>query len=186
MTRAARSPPRCGRRSSRSRRPTNASVANSCMSGCSRKCRRRSLSRGRAGNSKGRGSPTACDRGRALRSGQPAGETPLITEGRRRMSYIDDHLLSGEQVRHRASLHWATLIGPSLVLGVAILSMLGGSGSAGGVLALLGAIWFGARWLARSSSEFGVTNKRVLIKVGVVSRRSVETLLSKVEGIGVD
>ena len=35
------------------------------------------------------------------------------------------------------------------------------------------------------SSEFGVSNKRVLIKTGLFSRHSFETLLSKVEGIGV-
>ena len=41
---------------------------------------------------------------------------------------------------------------------------------------------------ARSArtSEFAVTNGRVLIKVGLLRRRSVEILLSKVEAIGVD
>ena len=102
------------------------------------------------------------------------------------MSYIDDHLLTGEQVRHRTSLHWATLIGPSVLLGLGVLALLGGAASAAGLVILLGLVWLGARWLARSSSEFGVTNKRVLIKVGVMRRRSVETLLTKIEGIGVD
>ena len=32
------------------------------------------------------------------------------------MSYIDDHLLSGERVQYRTSLHWATLIGPGVFL----------------------------------------------------------------------
>jgi hypothetical protein len=94
-------------------------------------------------------------------------------------------VLSGEQVRHRTSLHWAILIGSALLLGLG-LAMVGGAGGTGGTVALLGAIWFGPRWLARSSSEFGVTNKRVLIKIDVLRRRSVETLLTKVESIGVD
>ena len=67
-------------------------------------------------------------------------------------------LLSGEQVRHRRSLHWAILIGSGLLLGLGLLAMIGGAGGTGGTVALLGAIWFGARWLACSSSEFGVTN----------------------------
>ncbi|MDQ3673152.1 MAG: PH domain-containing protein, partial [Gemmatimonadota bacterium] len=37
-----------------------------------------------------------------------------------------------------------------------------------------------------TTSEFAVTNKRVVIKVGWLSRRTVETMLSKVEGINVD
>jgi uncharacterized membrane protein YdbT with pleckstrin-like domain len=41
-------------------------------------------------------------------------------------------------------------------------------------------------WIRASSSEFAITNKRVLIKVGLVRRHSLELLLQKVEGIGVD
>ena len=36
------------------------------------------------------------------------------------------------------------------------------------------------------TSEFAVTNKRVLVKVGFISRHTLELLLSKVETIGVD
>ena len=36
-----------------------------------------------------------------------------------------------------------------------------------------------------ASSEFGVSNKRVLMKTGFLSRHSLETLLAKVESIGV-
>jgi hypothetical protein len=35
------------------------------------------------------------------------------------------------------------------------------------------------------TSEFGVSNKRVLLKTGFLSRHSLETMLSKVESIGV-
>jgi uncharacterized membrane protein YdbT with pleckstrin-like domain len=42
------------------------------------------------------------------------------------------------------------------------------------------------RFIAYKSSEFAVTNKRVLIKVGFIRRHSLELLLQKVEGIGVD
>ncbi len=36
------------------------------------------------------------------------------------------------------------------------------------------------------TSEFAVTDKRVVIKVGWIRRRTLETMLSKVEGVGVD
>ena len=40
--------------------------------------------------------------------------------------------------------------------------------------------------IARATSEFAVTNKRVLIKTGWIRRYSFETLLTKVESIRVD
>ena len=40
--------------------------------------------------------------------------------------------------------------------------------------------------IARATSEFAVTNKRVLIKTGWIRRYSLETLLTKVESIRVD
>ena len=43
-----------------------------------------------------------------------------------------------------------------------------------------------AAYLKRRASEFAVTNKRVLVKVGLFHTRSMELLLSKVEGITVD
>jgi len=49
--------------------------------------------------------------------------------------------------------------------------------------ALVSYIW---AQILYSTSEFAVTNKRVVIKVGWLRRRTVETMLSKVEGINVD
>jgi uncharacterized membrane protein YdbT with pleckstrin-like domain len=40
--------------------------------------------------------------------------------------------------------------------------------------------------IARATSEFAVTNKRVLIKIGWLRRHSLETLLSKIETIRVE
>jgi membrane protein YdbS with pleckstrin-like domain len=40
--------------------------------------------------------------------------------------------------------------------------------------------------IARATSEFAITNKRVLIKTGWIRRYSLETLLTKVESIRVD
>jgi uncharacterized membrane protein YdbT with pleckstrin-like domain len=50
-------------------------------------------------------------------------------------------------------------------------------------LALVAAI---PPFVRRSSSEFVVTNKRVLVKTGFVRRHSTEILLRQVEGITVD
>jgi len=59
--------------------------------------------------------------------------------------------------------------------------------SGGGfLLLLLSAVTASYSYIAFRFSEFGVTNRRVLVKVGMIRRRSVELLLTKVEGIGVD
>ena len=48
-----------------------------------------------------------------------------------------------------------------------------------------GFVWLSARIRVRSA-EFAVTNRRVMIKLGVMQRRTVETMLNKVEGVAVD
>jgi hypothetical protein len=106
------------------------------------------------------------------------------------MSYIDGNLLEGEHVVFRTRLHWKLLVAPLLFV-VAMLLAIGWLRAHGdwnnwvliipglGVLALLGAI------IRRQSSDFAVTNKRVMMKTGIFSTRSVELLLGKVEAIAV-
>jgi uncharacterized membrane protein YdbT with pleckstrin-like domain len=106
------------------------------------------------------------------------------------MGYVENHLLPGEAVRHRGYLHKIVYVFPVL-LAVALLaggvfalrSELFPLAVAAFVLALVPLVW--ARILF-TSSEFAVTNKRVIIKVGFIQRRTLETLLSKVEGIEVN
>jgi uncharacterized membrane protein YdbT with pleckstrin-like domain len=108
------------------------------------------------------------------------------------MSYLDDHLLDGERIVYRARLHW-TIFGTSIIvvlLGAALAIVLGvyepeywyvGAALAGvGLLLAIGPA------IQYTSSEFAVTNKRVLSKTGFIERESDETLLSKVEAIAVD
>jgi uncharacterized membrane protein YdbT with pleckstrin-like domain len=70
---------------------------------------------------------------------------------------------------------------------IAILVALGGGNwIAGSALGIIGLVLMLPPWIKSSSSEFAITNKRVLIKVGLIRRHSLELLLQKVEGIGVD
>jgi membrane protein YdbS with pleckstrin-like domain len=108
------------------------------------------------------------------------------------MSYLDDHLLAGEQIVYRARLHWI-IFGTAItvvLLGVALAIVLRlyqpeywYLGAALSGLGLLLAIPPAVRY---TSSEFAVTDKRVLAKHGFIQRDSIETLLSKVEAIEVD
>jgi uncharacterized membrane protein YdbT with pleckstrin-like domain len=106
------------------------------------------------------------------------------------MGYVEDHLLPNEQVVHRAHLHKIVYLGPLFIAIVMMLVAVGaftngiyGLAAAALVLALIPLIW---AQIVYSSSEFAVTNKRVIIKVGFIQRRTLETLLSKVEGIEVN
>ena len=103
------------------------------------------------------------------------------------MGYIESNLMSGEYIVHRSTLHWIIFSRPIFFILVAVL-MLSNETTIlfGGLVFLIGLVDGVGRFVSYRASEFGVTNKRVLVKVGIIQRRSVETLLSKVEGIGVD
>lgn len=105
------------------------------------------------------------------------------------MSYIDRHLLPGEVVAYRTRLHWKIFVVPVLVsLGLVALALWALSADRR-VLAIppivIALVLLLAAWIRRRSSEFAVTNKRVIIKLGVMTTRSMELLLPKIEGITV-
>jgi uncharacterized membrane protein YdbT with pleckstrin-like domain len=107
------------------------------------------------------------------------------------VSYVDSQLLPNEVVRYRARLHRSLFIVPSIfgVLAVGTMVFAFAQHSLWWVvlgLAGLGAVTLVPAWLKYTTSEFAVTDKRVIIKVGWIRRRTVETMLAKVEGVGVD
>jgi uncharacterized membrane protein YdbT with pleckstrin-like domain len=104
------------------------------------------------------------------------------------MGYIDENLMNGEKVVYRTKLHWIIFLGPIIFIIFAFMFfVIGKEIAAVGLLFLLIAIvWAVIVFIHFKTSEFGITNKRVLIKVGFIRRTSHETLLSKVEGINVN
>jgi len=117
------------------------------------------------------------------------------------MSYIEKHLIQGEKVVYKTRLHWVMLVIPILlglvilVPGIALLmpAVFGNKNASsvplaigGGFLILLAAIVIIRGFLMRNATEMAVTNMRIVIKIGVASRRTVELLLSRVESIVVE
>ena len=104
------------------------------------------------------------------------------------MSYIEKNLMSGESVIYSAKLHWVVFLWPAIWLVIALIMFSsGGDAAAAGGGAIVIAILIGiASFINYSTSEFGITNKRVLAKVGFIRRNSLEVLLTKVEGIQVN
>jgi uncharacterized membrane protein YdbT with pleckstrin-like domain len=103
------------------------------------------------------------------------------------VSYIDDNLLPDEHVVHRAELHWIIFARAILVLAVGlVLLFVPRIGQAGLVVLLLGVVMLVPPFVAYRTTELGVTNKRVIVKTGLVRRRTLELLLRQVEAISVD
>jgi len=115
------------------------------------------------------------------------------------MSYIDNNLMEGEKVVYRTKLHWI-IFGKSLIFLIffffsMILFFYGYYQNlkkimyiGGGLAIILGlfALAYGFNALIEySSSEFGLTNKRVMIKTGFIKRESLEIVLAKVEAMHV-
>lgn len=106
------------------------------------------------------------------------------------MSYIKKQLLPGEEIKYRGHLHRA-IFAPAGFLGVLaipalLVAMTSGDWPVFYALAAAALIAYVWAQIIYSTSEFAVTNKRVVIKVGWLNRRTVETMLSKVEGINVE
>lgn len=111
------------------------------------------------------------------------------------MGFINSQLLPQEKVVYQARLHWFVFLRPIattafvLALGIGLsayqaLEPVEPYFVAVGALACLFA-WLKA-FAAYATAEFGVTDKRLLIKTGLIRRRTAELLLGKVEAIRVD
>ena len=104
------------------------------------------------------------------------------------MSYVDDNLMPGEKVKYRAKLHWIVFAQsiPLFIIGILSMGTGGELGIAvGGIFILLAIVSALISFISYSSSEFAVTDKRFIAKVGLIKRETVELLLSKVEAIQV-
>jgi Bacterial PH domain len=127
----------------------------------------------------------------------------MIGSGAEQMSYVESNLVPGENVIYQTRLHWIVMLGHvfvgCLLLGLPGVFLLYYAYSQhgmdantlrlteGGAAALLvcGAIAILMGMVRRNATEMAVTNRRVVIKTGLLSRKTIEMLLNKVESIEV-
>jgi uncharacterized membrane protein YdbT with pleckstrin-like domain len=105
-------------------------------------------------------------------------------------AYINKVLEQGEQIAYRARLspvsYWPSVV--LVVVGIVIAAVAGGLqvveyiGVAVIIVGLLLAVW---QWLQRATTEIAVTDRRVILKTGLISRRTVEINLTRVESVDV-
>lgn len=119
------------------------------------------------------------------------------------MGYVESNLVPGETVIYSTRLHWIVMLG-HIVLGFLLLILPGlfllyyafsqgrsvggrpGGVELGGIILLVGGlivILMGS--MRRNATEMAVTDRRVLVKTGLVTRKTIEMLLGKVESIEV-
>jgi uncharacterized membrane protein YdbT with pleckstrin-like domain len=119
------------------------------------------------------------------------------------MGYVQQNLNPGERILYATHLHWIVLLRSILidtvssVAGLALLvwALAGkhtargeeqAAGIAGLLLILFGCIVFAIAYVRRNATEMAVTNKRIIIKVGFLTKRTIELFLAKVESIEVE
>ncbi|MEP6829311.1 MAG: PH domain-containing protein [Rhizomicrobium sp.] len=99
--------------------------------------------------------------------------------------YVDSNLNPGEQVVYRGAVHWIVYLVPVLLLGFGI-PLIGAGTQYGLPLAAAGMLAGAAAWIRQTTSEFAVTNRRVIVKTGLLSRRTIEINISRVESVQVE
>jgi len=77
--------------------------------------------------------------------------------------YVESNLIKDEQVTYETKYHWILFVNLRAILTLFILPL-----------------------IDYSTSEFAITTKRVIIKVGLISRNTLEMNLQKIETVNVN
>ncbi|MEX2213458.1 MAG: PH domain-containing protein [Phycisphaeraceae bacterium] len=110
------------------------------------------------------------------------------------MSYIKEHLSDGEKIVFLSHRHWITVvpyptlffIGGGLAVWAATFEDFNLMKYAAYFLFGVGTLIALRHLILNSCAEFGVTNKRVVVKTGLVWRKTMELILQKIESIEVN
>jgi uncharacterized membrane protein YdbT with pleckstrin-like domain len=119
------------------------------------------------------------------------------------VGYVEQNLNPGERILYTTHLHWIVLFrsifvdtlfsaaGLALIVwGIAGKHPERGEGQVAGIAGLLlllaGNVILAIAAVRRNATEMAVTDRRVIIKVGVLTKRTVEVFLSKIESVGVE
>lgn len=77
--------------------------------------------------------------------------------------YVENNLIAGERIEYQTTYHWVIFVSFRAIFTLFI-----------------------APVMDRYTDEFAITNKRVVIKTGLVSRKTIELNLNKIESVNVD
>lgn len=121
------------------------------------------------------------------------------------MSFVERHLIAGETLQYQTRLHWIVMfqhLAAAVFLDLVAIALLvlafrarhtPGSPSPSTLLIWVAVVAFfvsagsvvsGA--IKRSATEMALTNKRVIVKTGITTRRTIEMVLSRIESIVIE
>jgi uncharacterized membrane protein YdbT with pleckstrin-like domain len=108
------------------------------------------------------------------------------------MAYVDSILEPGETIRYHTTVSW-TLYTPAIVLALCALAALLAAVSYADigwfaviVFALAAIVAAIPAWFRRWTTEIAVTDRRIILKRGLIRRHTVEMNMQKVESVDVD
>jgi len=106
------------------------------------------------------------------------------------MSFIENNLALNEKIIYKTGLHWWIYVKRIILIffGFVLLKASNSQGAASTIatlLILIGLIGLIQAFLLSRSSEFVVTNKRVILKTGMLKRKMTEIQLNRSEGLKV-
>lgn len=103
------------------------------------------------------------------------------------MEFIKAHLQGGEEIRYRAKIHYFLFAEPLCLLGVGGFILYDFSSPMvkwlGITVLFLGLVSLVQRICVKVGSLYIVTNRRVVLKTGIIRRRVAELVLARCEGL---
>lgn len=115
------------------------------------------------------------------------------------MPSVEESFIDGEREIGRARQHWQVLLGPAflMALGLAAATFLavrashfdGARGRVGALAAAFfggaGVLPFALQWAYRQTTEYVLTNRRLIVARGLLSRTTIEVLLPRITAVDV-
>ncbi len=89
------------------------------------------------------------------------------------MGYVEKSLAAGETVLARARLHWIIWVrawAALLVLGILV----------------VGVVFFIRDWIHMATTDVAITNRRLILKTGLVARHTSELELTSIEAVNLE
>jgi uncharacterized membrane protein YdbT with pleckstrin-like domain len=103
------------------------------------------------------------------------------------LSYVDRHLQPGETVIYRTTVHWIVYAPAAAALVAAgATAVLRVNPIATAILLALALVLWLNGWIRRLSTELAVTDRRIITKIGLIRRTTMEMNRSKVESVVVE
>jgi len=101
------------------------------------------------------------------------------------MSFIEKNLSANERICYVGKIHWYIYLRGIFFIALGFAAS-GASTTLGGFLVIVGILSLIFATVMASSTEFAVTNKRVILKTGALKRKFIELQLNKSEGLRIE